>query len=471
MSGRDAAVAAAAAAFDDGRYAAALAELVTYRTESRDAGRPEELARYLATALTPRLEALGFTCTLHPNPSGHPGGLLVARRHEGDGLATVLSYAHGDVVQGDDARWSEGLSPWRLTARDERWYGRGSADNKGQHLVNLVALEAVLATRGRLGFNAVWLIEMAEEAGSPGLGAFCEQHRGELTADLFIASDGPRVAAEQPTLFMGSRGVMNFDLVCALRAGGHHSGNWGGLLTNPAIVLAHALAAIVSRFGQIRVTGWRPQAIPTDIAHAVRDLAVGTGADMPEIDPAWGEPALMPGEKLYAWPSFEVLAFTCGDPERPTNAVPPRAEARCHLRFVPPLKPHQIVPMLRAHLDERGFEEVAIVPHEAMPATRLSPEHPLVRWAAGSLTRTTGKPVALLPNLGGSLPNAVFAETLGLPTLWVPHSYAGCRQHAEDEHVLPGLMREALELMAGLWWDLGEGPPPGLPDRSDGARD
>jgi acetylornithine deacetylase/succinyl-diaminopimelate desuccinylase-like protein len=103
-----------------------------------------------------------------------------------------------------------------------------------------------------------------------------------------------------------------------------------------------------------------------------------------------------------------------------------------------------------------------------MPATRLSPEHPLVRWAAGSLTRTTGKPVALLPNLGGSLPNAVFAETLGLPTLWVPHSYAGCRQHAPDEHVLPGLMREALELMAGLWWDLGEGPPPGLADAASG---
>jgi acetylornithine deacetylase/succinyl-diaminopimelate desuccinylase-like protein len=128
---------------------------------------------------------------------------------------------------------------------------------------------------------------------------------------------------------------------------------------------------------------------------------------------------------------------------------------------VPPLEPDRIVPMLRAHLDERGFERVAIVPHEAMAATRMSPEHPLVRWAAASIERTTGKPAVLLPNLGGSLPNAVFAETLGLPTLWVPHSYAGCRQHATDEHVLPGLMREALELMAGLWWDLGEGSPVG----------
>ena len=461
MSGRTEAVAAAARAFDDGRFRAALAELVAYRTESQGGGIPAELDRYLAEAMRPRFEALGFTCEVHANPSGHPGRFLVARRHEGDELPTVLSYGHGDVIRGYEERWSEGLSPWTLVERGECWYGRGTADNKGQHLANLMALEAVLATRGELGFNAVWLIEMGEESGSPGLEAFCAAHRELLAADLLIASDGPRLAAEKPTLFMGSRGVMNFDLVCALRAGGHHSGNWGGLLANPGIVLAHALGSIASRWGQIRVLGWRPSEIPADIAAAVRDLPVGTGHLMPEIDPTWGEPGLTAGEKVYAWPSFEVLAFTCGDPAKPANAVPPRAEARCHLRFVPPLQPDEIVPALRAHLDERGFREVEIVPHEAMAATRLSPEHPLVRWAAASITATTGKTPALLPNLGGSLPNAVFAETLGLPTLWVPHSYAGCRQHAPDEHVLPGLVREALELMAGLWWDLGEGLPPG----------
>ncbi len=459
MSGRDAAIAAAAGAFDAGRYRDTLAELVTFRSESQGGGIPAELDRYLAEAMIPRFEALGFACEVHDNPSGHPGRFLVARRHEGDDRPTVLSYGHGDVIRGYEDRWSEGLSPWTLVEREERWYGRGTADNKGQHLANLMALEAVLATRGELGFNAVWLIEMGEESGSPGLETFCAAHRELLAADLLIASDGPRLAAEKPTLFMGSRGVMNFDLVCELRAGGHHSGNWGGLLANPGIVLAHALGAIASRWGQIRVLAWRPSEIPADIAAAVRDLPVGTGHGMPEIDPAWGEPGLTAGEKVYAWPSFEVLAFTCGDPAKPANAVPPRAEARCHLRFVPPLQPDEIVPALRAHLDERGFREVGIVPHEAMAATRLSPEHPLVRWAAASITATTGKTPALLPNLGGSLPNAVFAETLGLPTLWVPHSYAGCRQHAPDEHALPGLAREALELMAGLWWDLGEGLP------------
>jgi hypothetical protein len=62
----------------------------------------------------------------------------------------------------------------------------------------------------------------------------------------------------------------------------------------------------------------------------------------------------------------------------------------------------------------------------------------------------------VLPNLGGSLPNDAFTDILGLPTVWVPHSYRGCSQHAPNEHVLGPLMRQALGLMAGVWWDVGE---------------
>ena len=67
---------------------------------------------------------------------------------------------------------------------------------------------------------------------------------------------------------------------------------------------------------------------------------------------------------------------------------------------------------------------------------------------------------AVLPNFGGSLPNDVFSDTLGLPTIWIPHSYPGCSQHAPDEHILLDLTEEALGIMAGLFWDLGEMPRP-----------
>ena len=91
-----------------------------------------------------------------------------------------------------------------------------------------------------------------------------------------------------------------------------------------------------------------------------------------------------------------------------------------------------------------------------MQATRLDPDNAWVRWAAESIRRTTGAAPAILPNIGGSLPNDCFAETLGLPTLWVPHSYAGCSQHAPNEHALGSIMREGLQMMTGLFWDLAE---------------
>jgi hypothetical protein len=91
-----------------------------------------------------------------------------------------------------------------------------------------------------------------------------------------------------------------------------------------------------------------------------------------------------------------------------------------------------------------------------MTATRLDLDNPWVPWVVNSIQRTTAKTPALLPNFGGSLPNDVFSEVLGLPTIWIPHSYPACSQHAPDEHLLASVAREALQIMTGLFWDLAE---------------
>jgi hypothetical protein len=120
--------------------------------------------------------------------------------------------------------------------------------------------------------------------------------------------------------------------------------------------------------------------------------------------------------------------------------------------------PHDVIPALQRHLLREGFPQVMVTParDELMHATRLSPDNRWVRWAVDSILRTTGKKPAILPNLGGSLPNEVFADTLGLPTIWIPHSYSACSQHAPNEHMLAPIAREGLAIMAGVFWDMGE---------------
>jgi acetylornithine deacetylase/succinyl-diaminopimelate desuccinylase-like protein len=453
---RAAAIARAHAHFDSGAFLADLARRVAIPSTSQEPERAPELRRYLDDEMVASLAPLGFTSRVLDNPLGPP--FLVAERSECGAALTVLIYGHGDTVRGLDDMWRSGLSPWQVTVEGERIYGRGTADNKGQHGVNIAALAAVLAERGRLGFNVKLLIEMGEEVGSAGLREFCARHKnGLLQADLLIASDGPRVAPDKPTIFLGARGGHPIELRVELREGGHHSGNWGGLLANPGIILAHALATITDARGVIQVPEWRPP-LPQSVRTLLRGVEVEGGGNGPRVDPDWGEPELTPAERVYAWNSFEVLAFTTGTPEHPVNAIPGSARAHCQLRYVVGTNVDDIIPALRRHLDRHGFHQVEVRRGSGgfFQASRLDPEDPWVGFAASSLERTIGRKPVILPNLGASLPNDSFAEVLGLATIWIPHSYAGCSQHAPDEHLLAPIAREGLGAMAGLFWDLGE---------------
>jgi len=210
---RSAAISQATAQYDSGAFLDTLNRRVAYKTESQEADSGDVLHSYLADEMTPALAALGFTSRIVPNPVPGGGPFLIAQRHESDDVPTVLTYGHGDVVRGYDAQWRDGLKPWEIVVEGDRWYGRGTADNKGQHTINLSALAEVLALRGgKLGYNVKMIVEMGEEMGSPGLHAICEQLRDELRADVLIASDGPRLAAQRPTVFLGSRGLVNFKL-------------------------------------------------------------------------------------------------------------------------------------------------------------------------------------------------------------------------------------------------------------------
>ena len=458
---RPTAVARAAEQLDSGAFLTELARRVALPTESADPAREPVLREYLTAEMVPAVQRLGFTARVVENPVSPRHPFLVARRVEDAALPTVLTYGHGDVQPAHPEQWRAGLDPWRVVVEGGRWYGRGVADNKGQHGVNLTALEQVIAARGgRLGYNVTLLLDMGEESGSPGLSELCDRLRDELAADLLIGSDGPRVAADRPTVFLGSRGSVDLTLTVRARGEAHHSGNWGGVLVNPATVLANALAALVDGRGRLLVPGLRPAEVPASVREALADVPVDQGPDSPALDPGWGEPGLTPSERLFGWNTLEVLAMTAGDPDAPVNAIPPTARAHCQLRFVVGTDAAAVAGLVRDHLAAAGLGAVEVEQGHAMAATRLDPDDPWVPWTLASLQRTTGTRPALLPNLGGSLPNGAFADVLGLPTVWVPHSYPGCAQHAPDEHLPVGLVRESLQVMAGLWWDLGEPDAP-----------
>jgi acetylornithine deacetylase/succinyl-diaminopimelate desuccinylase-like protein len=452
------AIARARQQLHSGEFLTQLDRRVSYRTESQNPERPEALRAYLEEELQPAFARLDFSTRLIESPTGR-NPYLLAEYQESSSLPTLLTYGHGDVVNGMAGEWRDNLDPWRTTTVGNRVYGRGTADNKGQHSINMSALAAVRETRGgKLGFNAKFIVETGEEIGSPDLRTVCEQLRDELKADLFVASDGPRLAADRPTIFLGCRGGIRIHLDVNLRDGGHHSGNWGGVLANPATILASAIATLVDANGRLLLDALKPPRLTNQVRAMLADVKIEPTADEPALSEGWGEEGLSPAERLYAWNTLEVLAMSSGNTEKPANAIPGRAQAVLQLRFVVGTKVDKVLDAIKAHLHDKGFPMVEVRGAQSFAASRTDFDSPWINWAAESIRQTTGKAPAVLPNFGGSLPNDVFSDTLGLPTLWVPHSYPGCSQHAPNEHILLSLTEEALGIMAGLFWDLGEMP-------------
>ncbi|MBR0642094.1 M20 family metallopeptidase [Plastoroseomonas hellenica] len=460
MGSRQGALDRAASFFDEGHFKGLLTDLVAYPSTSQEPGAETALTEYLEQGIAPWAQRLGFITTIHPNPLPGFGPILTGIRVEDPTLKTVVLYGHGDTVRGLEDQWRAGLKPWALTEEGDRWYGRGTADNKGQHALNMAALEAVIAERGgKLGFNVKLVIETAEERGSKGLKEFVAENAELLAADVLIASDGPRVEPAMPTIATGTRGTFHFDLMVKFRDGGVHSGHWGGLTRDPAVILAHAIASMMDRNGRVLVRGILPPSLPNSVRTVLDGCPVGGGADAATIDAGWGEPGLSSAEKIYGWNSLIVLAMVSGRPENPVNAVAPNARAHCQIRYTVDSDPAGFTAAIRAHLDAAGFPEVAVEnSFVRMPASRTDPDHPWVRWAQASMQKTLGKPVQIIPNSSGGLPGDVFIDHLGVPLVWVPHSYNGCKQHGPDEHLLVAPAREGLLAFAGMWWDLGEKP-------------
>src|SRR5713226_9928026 len=271
---RTEAIAAAHRHLHSGEFLAELDRRVAFRTESQNPERRDALRAYLDEELQPAFAQLDFSTRLIEAPTGK-NPYLLAEYRESPSAPTVLMYGHGDVVDGMAGEWRDNLDPWRTTRVGNRIYGRGTADNKGQHSINLSALRAVHETRGgRLGFNAKFIIETGEEIGSPDLRQVCESLREALAADLFLASDGPRLSADRPTIFLGCRGGIRIHLDVNLRDGSHHSGNWGGVLANPATILASAIASLVDGKGRLLLDELKPPRISNQIRAVLADVKI-----------------------------------------------------------------------------------------------------------------------------------------------------------------------------------------------------
>lgn len=390
-----------------------------------------ETAEYIAGVI----DGLGMGAVVLPT-AGWP--MVYGERLDAPGAPTVLLYGHYDVQPPDPLElWHS--PPFEPVIRDGRIYGRGVGDNKGQHLAQILALEALLACRGKLPCNVKLLLEGEEEIGSPQIAEFVGAHRDRLRCDLVITADGPVHESGRNCVMFGVRGVMSFELRARGANRDLHSGNFGGVAPNPLWTLVHLLATMKNADGEITIDGFYDAVQPpTELERAA---LAGLPVDVDAVKTDLGLSRLdAPADRGYAerlalWPTLTIngLHGGYGGPGSKT-VLPCEAVAKCDIRLVTAQSAEEIFHKIREHV-RRHAPEVEVVWQGGMDPSKTPLDSPYTAPLVAGLTTALGEEPLLMPAMGGSLPEYVWTRILGVHSFVVPYANADEANHAPNENL------------------------------------
>ncbi|MEX1078328.1 MAG: M20/M25/M40 family metallo-hydrolase [Homoserinimonas sp.] len=367
-------------------------------------------------------------------------------------LPTVLIYGHYDVQPAESDGWHS--SPFDPVVRDGRMYGRGSSDNKGQHLAQLLAIRATLAVHGELPVNVKVLVEGEEEIGSPHLADLVLANRQLLSADLAITSDGPVHRSGTPQLVLGTRGQLGVELRARGANQDAHSGSLGGLLPDPAADLVKALATLWQPDGRVAVPGFYDQVLePTARERAsLAQLPLDLGSHLTAFGISELPPPSRYGfyERLMLQPTMTITGLASGysGPGMKT-IISSNAMARIDMRLVPGQDPDQVFTLLQEHLRQHAGA-VELVRLSSGPASRTPIDNPYVSLLARAVEQATGREPFVVPSLGSTLPNYVFTDILAMPSVLLPYANADQNNHAANENFELSRFLDGMKICATL---------------------
>ncbi len=374
------------------------------------AGDVQRAARWTAD----RLAAAGIENIAIMPTGGHP--VIYGDWLHAEGRPTVLIYGHFDVQPVDPVDlWT--TSPFDPQIRDGRIYARGASDMKGNLLISILAIEALLQD-GKLPVNVKFFLEGQEEIGSPQLPAFVQQHRELFAADVVISADGTQWSEDQPAMLIGLRGGCGVQIDVRGAKGDLHSGIYGGAVANPIHALVRILDSMRSADGKILVEGFFDDVVPLsdEDRRAIAAIPFDETAYKEElgVPDLYGEPGYTPLERAWARPTLEINGIWGGfQGDGVKTVLPSEAHAKITCRLVPNQEPASIAQHLIEHARTVAPPGVTVeataLPFEAKPYI-IARDHWANDVAAGVLTELYGKE-PFYTRLGGSVPVAELFST------------------------------------------------------------
>jgi len=417
------------------RFLAEFKEILSIPSVSTDPVHADDV-RKASEWMAAQLRALGmqkvqiFPTALHP--------VVYGEKLDVPGAPTLLIYGHYDVQPTDPLDlWT--TAPFEPTVRGDDIFARGASDMKGQALVTLKSVEALVKTGG-MPVNLKWLFEGEEEVGSPNLPKFIAEHKDLLACDLAVNPDAGILGQELPTITYGLRGLAYFELRVTGPAHDLHSGIFGGVVHNPANVLAELIAGMHDAKGRVTLPGFYDKVrelskaerdeinrVPIDDGHYLKN----TGA--PAL---YGETGYSANERAGARPTLDVNGLLSGFTGQGSKTIIPAwAMAKLSCRLVPDQDPEEVHQQLIKYLETHAPKDVRweLQVHAGGPASISDRNNVGVRAMGAALEAVWGKR-PFFRREGGSIPVvADMQQLLGVESVISGFGLPDDNVHAPNE--------------------------------------
>ncbi len=428
-----------------------LAEQTKYPTV---APRDKKGLKECADEVQRQLEGYGYKVSQFGNPP-----TVYAERNAG-AKKTLMCYHHYDVQpEGDLKLWKS--SPWRLTIRQGRAFGRGAADDKGPCCGSMVGLALIEDALGELPVNVKFVIEGEEEWSSEVLAKFAKKYPQRMKADGCIWE----VLSATPDSTGEIKSGMKGDISIQLDVGGTpkypftdaHSG-YAGAVPSAPWRLVHALKTLRDEKDRITIDGLMKLVVPPSKAD-MKALREYKGDIEQGIRDSYEISKFINDKKgvellsaLYLEPSLSINGLESGcKGEEMMTIVPSKATAKLDLRLVPDMRRNECVKLLRKHLDRRGFTDVRIMVTAGYEAAKTPVTDPFVRLVhQASKEVSDPAPSNLLPMMAGTGPAYLFTPHTPVA---VGYSYADsdkCNEHAPNENTPVSSVRNNIAFVATI---------------------
>jgi len=362
---------------------------------------------------------------------------------------TILFYGHYDVQPPDPLdEWKS--PPFEPEVRGDDIFARGAVDDKGQLLIQVNAVKALMATTGRLPVNVKFLLEGEEETGGEHIEAYVKTRPPKLKADAAVICDTEMFAPELPTICVGLRGMVYYEIFVEGANHDLHSGVYGGAAPNPFQAMAEIICALKDRDGRILIPGFYDRVVPPSAkereawARLPFDEKEYTEKEMGARELV-GEPGVPLFERVWARPTLEVHGIRGGfTGEGAKTVIPARAVAKISTRLVADQQVDESIAQFTAAVmaaAPRGVK-VEVKPLHSGAPSLTDPDNPFIHAAAQALKEAWGKDTVYIRS-GGSIPIVgVFDRYLGIPSVMMGFGLPDDNLHAPNEKFhLPNFYR------------------------------